>query len=409
MNVRFVVMSAVLASGCEQIKSLKNIHELEGKVEALTKQVAELEAKKPGAGSAEGKKPEAAAAKAEENPEGKADAKAEAKADAKPEAKADATAEAKPDAKADPKTDAKADAKPEAKVDAKVDAKADAKPDAKPDETPAAVAAAGPADASGKPATADAPPAAGTGITGDPAFAKLLSVVAENTAKTHPNTGGGPRWAYGKPGSAAWAELDPAWKACGEGKAQSPIDIEPKASTASPIVFHYQPSAASVVDTGRTLQVNVAPGNTIELAGATYRLTQLQLHAPSEHTIAGEHYPLEVQLVHQDAAGKLAVISVMYDTGAASKALAGVWSAWPRKPGLDHKLAGPFDPSAVLPETRSVFRYTGSLTTPPCTEGVVWNVMRRTVTDSNAHLEAFEARYAHNTRELQALNERKIE
>ena len=427
LNVKafLVLAAAVFASGCEQIKSLKNVHELEGKVEELSKQVAELQGAKPGAGSGSAKpgaaKPEEkteakGAAKPEENTEAKADDK---KSEDKPEAKKaegddkkaegdDKTAKVE-DKKADPKDGEDKKGEDKKGDDKKTEDKKteDKKSEDKKDDT---VAAAGPADASGKAATADAAPPPDAGLD-DPAFKNLLHVVAENTGRTRPNGPvGDQRWDYsGKNGSAAWASIDPSWKACGAGKAQSPIDIEPKSGSAKPIVFHYKPTIATVMDTGRTLQVNVAPGSTIEIGDAVYQLVQFQFHAPSEHTIAGEHYPLEVQLVHKDGEGKQAVISVLYDTGAEAKPLANVWSAWPHKLGAEAKLAKPFDPSALLPETRTVFRYTGSLTTPPCTEGVVWNVMRRTLSESKAHLDAFGARYTHNSRELQALNERTVE
>jgi carbonic anhydrase len=206
-----------------------------------------------------------------------------------------------------------------------------------------------------------------------------------------------------------WGTLDPAWHSCLDGKAQSPIDIEPRAGKSAPIVFHYAPTAATVVDNGHTLEVRLAPGSTIEIGKAVYQLVQFHFHTPSEHTVAGERFPLELHLVHQDAAGKLAVISVLYDAGAESRPLSAVWSKWPRKVGGEDKLNKPFDPSELLPETRTVFRYPGSLTTPPCSEGVAWNVMRRAMTDSKAHLEAFTKHYPHNAREQQALNDRKIE
>jgi len=244
----------------------------------------------------------------------------------------------------------------------------------------------------------------------DRAFARLQEVVAKTVGPSKHGESGEPHWAYdGKNGPPTWGTLDPAWSACLAGKAQSPIDIEPRAGSASPIVFHYQPSAATIIDNGHSLQVKLAPGNTIEVDGKTYRLLQFHFHAPSEHTIAGEHYPLEAHLVHQDGDGKLVVIGVLYDIGAESRPLARLWSNWPRKVGVEDKLAKPFDPGELLPETRTVFRYTGSLTTPPCMEGVLWNVMRRVPSDSKAALDGFARHYASNARGVQPLNGRKIE
>jgi carbonic anhydrase len=337
VNPRYLIVAAVLGAGCEQWKAPKRIHELEGRVDELAKEVAGL---KDGSGAS------------------------------KP--KADAHAKAGPGEHA---------------------------------------AGAGP-DAHGEPAkeraaTVEHPPDAGA--KHDDPMERLKAVIESNTI----GKGGShdaPHWSYeGKTGPAAWGVLDPAWELCGSGKAQSPIDIEPKAGAATPIVFHYKPTAATIIDNGHTLQVNLAAGSSIDIDNWPYDLVQFHFHSPSEHTIAGEHYPLEVHLVHKDAKGKLAVIGVLYDVGADSKALAGVWSKWPRKVGVEDKLRKPFDPSALLPETRTAFRYAGSLTTPPCSEGVVWNVMRRTLSESRKHLTLFSQHYSLNARDPQPLNDRKIE
>ena|SRR5689334_10607849 len=349
MATRFLIAAAVLAAGCEQWKAPGKIHELEGRVDELSKQVAALKG-----GSA-----------AEPAPKGEHGDKAAA---AEP-AHGEHGAPAEPAAKA-----------------------SEGKPDRedKPEKTDKAEP-----DRSEKP---------------DP-MARLRDLVDKNTIGGKPAAKPEePHWAYdGKAGPPAWGTLDPAWAACSNGKAQSPIDIEPRAGSATPIVFHYKPTAATIVDNGHTLQVKLAPGNTIEIDGKTYNLLQFHFHSPSEHTIAGEHYPLEVHLVHMDSAAKLAVIGVLIDIGPDSKALGGLWSAWPRKVGVEDKLKKPFDPSVLLPDTRTLFRYTGSLTTPPCSEGVLWNVMRRTLTDGQQHLQLFGLRYPRNAREVQALNDRKIE
>jgi len=213
----------------------------------------------------------------------------------------------------------------------------------------------------------------------------------------------------GAEGPAEWGDLDSDWTACKKGKAQSPIDIAPKASAASPITFRYKPTAATVVDNGHTLQVSLAAGSSIVIDDHQYDLVQFHVHTPSEHTIAGEKYPLEVHLVHKDKDGKLAVIGVLYDTGGDSKALAAVWKKWPSKQNAEKKLDKSFDPASLLPETRTAYRYEGSLTTPPCTEGVVWNVMRRTMTDSKADMTLVGLHLSANARPVQPLGDRSIE
>jgi carbonic anhydrase len=369
-----LIAVAVLGAGCEQLKSPQRISELEGRFDALSKEVARLREKAATAG-----------------PDGH---------------DGSGSAAATPGA-AGAGSGSGSAAGPEARSTG---------------EPP------GPQDGSGHVATAEPTAAdAGTPDGGkqddtqrddtkrdDAAMDHLLAVVSKNTTTPRPGEPAGKpdavHWAYdGKTGPPTWGTLDPAWRACLTGKAQSPIDIEPRAGSATPIVFHYKATAATIVDNGHTLQVNLAPGSSIEIDDVPYDLLQLHFHTPSEHTIAGEHYPLEVHLVHKDGAGKLAVIGVLYDVGAESKVLAGLWSAWPQNLDVEDKLKKPFDPSALLPETRTVFRYTGSLTTPPCTEGVLWNVMRRTPSDTRPHLEAFGLHEKRNARGVQPLGDRKIQ
>jgi carbonic anhydrase len=212
-------------------------------------------------------------------------------------------------------------------------------------------------------------------------------------------------WTYtGDTGPARWASLDTKWAAC-SGAAQSPIDLELQASKARPITFDYKPTAASVVDNGHTLQVNLEAGSRITIEDAAFDLVQFHVHTPSEHTIAGESFPMEVHLVHKDKDGKLAVVGVMYEVGE-SKVLEPVWSKWPAKLDTAAKLKKPFDPSTLLPESRTVVSYTGSLTTPPCTEGVLWNVMRRTRVLTQKQLDVLRAHYPKNARPVMPRGER---
>ncbi|MCX5741840.1 MAG: carbonic anhydrase family protein [Proteobacteria bacterium] len=277
----------------------------------------------------------------------------------------------------------------------------------KPDEH---VADAGSASGSGKPGSEHDKPVAEDEHKDKEAKdehkdAKDAKDAAKDAAPHQP-----PHFAYeGADGPAEWGSLDPSWTACAKGTAQSPIDITPRAGTASPIEFHYKSSAATLVDNGHTLQVSLAPGSSIVIDKHTYELVQFHIHTPSEHVIAGEQYPLEVHLVHKDADGKLAVIGVLYDVGPEARALSSVWASWPSKHDVEKKLKKPFDPTVLLPETRTVYRYSGSLTTPPCTEGVVWNVMRRTMTDSKLDFTLLGLRMKPNTRPVQPLGDRKIE
>ncbi|TMQ03700.1 MAG: carbonic anhydrase family protein [Deltaproteobacteria bacterium] len=381
---RVLIALVVLASGCEQLKSPKRIAALEERVEQLSGEVEALKAgsgsgAKPvdHAGSGSGDQTISEAGSAAAGGEGAAaEAAGSAAGSDGPGSDAGSAAVAAGEGSAAPGSHDSHEVGSAARSDAGV---ADAGPD-------------------------------------DRALADLKAVVSKMTGKqpgtpSPPSPEPGPaHWSYdGKTGAPTWGTLDPAWATCLKGKAQSPIDIEPRAGTARPIVFHYQLTPATIVDNGHTLQVNLGPGSSIEVDGRSYQLVQFHVHTPSEHTIAGERYPLELHLVHQSADGKLAVIGVLYDAGAESRALGALWSKWPRKVGAEDKLRKPFDPSELLPETRTVFRYPGSLTTPPCTEGVIWNVMRRAMSDSKAHLEELARHHPHNARETQALGDRKVE
>jgi carbonic anhydrase len=364
----YLIAAAVLGAGCEQLKSPQRIHDLESRVDELATEVSAL------TGKAVGGKPK---------PDGHGASKVES---------GHGDDDKKPDRKGEKK----------AEKGEKGD-KGDKGAKGGHGETPEKPEVAKGEDAHGAGSGDDK-----HGSSDDDAVARLKALVAKQgkpERKAEPA-----HWGYdSKSGPAQWGELDPAWKTCQTGAAQSPIDIEPKAGSASPITFRYVPTAASVVDNGHTLQVNMAEGSSIEIDGEPYVLMQFHFHTPSEHTIAGEHYPLEVHLVHKGAGGKLAVVGVLFDAGADAKGLDPVWAKWPKKVGVEEKLRKPIDPTALLPDSRKVFRYEGSLTTPPCAEGVIWNVMRRTLSEGKARIDAFGRHYPNNAREVQALNDRKIE
>jgi carbonic anhydrase len=219
-----------------------------------------------------------------------------------------------------------------------------------------------------------------------------------------------PHWAYaGKAGSAHWAELDQGFTACKLGKEQSPIDIRgAKAEALAPIGFAYTGSPAEIVNNGHTVQVNLGNGGTIKLASGEYKLVQFHFHTPSEEKVNGKRYPLVAHLVHKNDAGALAVVAVLFKQGHANRALQPVFAALPAKAGEAHALADDFNPAAMLPAQRGYYAYMGSLTTPPCSEGVHWQVLQTTAEISKGQLAAFRKLYAMNARPVQPLNGRAI-
>ncbi len=222
---------------------------------------------------------------------------------------------------------------------------------------------------------------------------------------------GAAHWAYtGKAGTAHWAELEQDFAACKLGRAQSPIDIRhAKAGAPAPIDFGYTASGADIVNNGHTVQVNVPDGGQVHLASGDYKLLQFHFHTPSEEMVNGKHYPLVAHLVHRNDAGELAVVAVLFKQGHENAALKPLFAALPAHAGEHHAVDGNVDLSSLLPADHHYYGYMGSLTTPPCSEGVHWQVMRQPVEISKAQLAAFRKLYPMNARPVQPLHGRVVE
>ncbi len=218
-------------------------------------------------------------------------------------------------------------------------------------------------------------------------------------------------WGYGPhDGPARWATLDPAFATCDLGREQSPIDLTGgRRADLTPVEFDYPRTRVAVENTGRTIQVNPDPGSGILLDGVRYALQQFHFHHGSEHTVDGARLPLEMHLVHRSDRGSLAVVGVLFTVGAANAALAPVWACLPATPGGSAAPSGRLDLSALLPAGHTTWRYRGSLTTPPCTEGVAWVVLTDPLTLSAAQIDAFAALYPNNRRPVQPLGERVLQ
>ncbi len=186
------------------------------------------------------------------------------------------------------------------------------------------------------------------------------------------------QWGYsGTEGPRHWGELSEDFAPCTDGQEQSPINIDnPTKADLADIVFNYRPSALNIVNNGASVQVNYDPGSSIAWDGAVYQLVQFHFHTPSEHTVKGKTYALELHLVHRSAEGKLAVVGVLVDIGAENPAFASIWDHLPSEAGAEQIVEGvTINAGDLLPQTKSYFTYDGSLTTPPCTEGVKWFVL----------------------------------
>jgi carbonic anhydrase len=217
-------------------------------------------------------------------------------------------------------------------------------------------------------------------------------------------------WGYeGQESAAHWGMLGPAYMACEAGSHQSPINVSmPRhAQQQERLVFQYQSGLVQALDNGHTIQVSVPPGNALHLNGRTYFLSQFHFHDPSEHHVDGRTYPMEIHLVHQNKKGHIVVLAAFIETGPTNQSLAELWTMLPTKAGEQ----GPehtFNPRALLPPGTHHVSYHGSLTTPPCNEGVQWIVLRDPVTMSAQQVEQFVSVIGHNARPIQPLHERQI-
>ena len=217
-------------------------------------------------------------------------------------------------------------------------------------------------------------------------------------------------WGYeGQFGPEHWAELKPEFAACSAGKRQSPIDIRDGISVQlEPVQFDYKPSSFRVIDTGHTVQVNVSPGNSIEVMGKRFELMQFHFHRPSEERINGRQFDMVAHLVHKDLDGKLAVIAVLLDRGSVQPIVQTVWNNLPLEKGEEVVARATLDLNGLLPAERGYFTYMGSLTTPPCSEGVLWMVMRNPVSISPEQISIFSRLYPMNARPVQSASGRLI-
>jgi carbonic anhydrase len=237
---------------------------------------------------------------------------------------------------------------------------------------------------------------------------KMITEMRDEHPSTHAHQEA--HWSYaGAGGPDSWGRLKPEFARCASGTRQSPIDIRDGIKVAlDPVQFDYKPSAFRVIDNGHTVQVNVAPGNAIEVMGRRYELVQFHFHRPSEERIAGRQFDMVAHLVHKDAEGRLAVVAVLLDKGGAQPVVQQVWNNLPLEKGEELAARLPIDLNQLLPEQRAYFTYMGSLTTPPCSEGVLWMVMKQPVQVSDYQVAVFSRLYPMNARPVQGAFDRVI-
>ena len=228
----------------------------------------------------------------------------------------------------------------------------------------------------------------------------MLELAHAEPARQHAHI----HWDYeGEGGPENWSKLDPKNTACAIGQRQSPIDIRDgiKVDLES-IKFNYRPSTFRIVDNGHTIQVEVGE-NSINLTGKSYELVQLHFHRPSEEKVNGQRFDMVVHLVHKSDEGQLAVVAVLLERGSENPFIQTLWNNLPLERNTPvQPPATQIDLASLLPATRSYYTYMGSLTTPPCSEGVLWLVMKQPVQVSQDQINIFSRLYRNNARPIQS-------
>lgn len=243
-------------------------------------------------------------------------------------------------------------------------------------------------------------------------FVFMILLVTALAACAPANTGDNPpHWTYeGEDDPEYWGELDPAYATCSTGKSQSPIDVSnPSEQDLTNIAFHYQASQVNILNNGHTVQVNYDAGSYIELDGIRYDVLQFHYHAPSEHVVDGKEFPAELHIVHKNADGGLAVVGILLAEGSQNDAYQSFIDNLPAEKSDVHDAGVTVNATDLIPTVQTTFRYSGSLTTPPCTEGVNWLVMTTPVELSSEQMNKLESIFEKNNRPVQPLNDRPLE
>jgi len=221
---------------------------------------------------------------------------------------------------------------------------------------------------------------------------------------------GGAHWGYeGKHGPEHWGELSEKFRACSEGKTQSPIDIrDVKGASKAKVVLHYKPTKIKILNNGHTLKVSYDKGSYMTVNGKRYDLLQFHFHSPSEHTVGGKHSAMEMHLVHKSKDGGFAVIGVLIEKDGKNKAFSTLWKKLPEEEGEEYNRKATVNVADLLPSDKAFYNYTGSFTTPPCTEGVNWFVLKNKVHLSGHQVKEFREIMHGDNRPVQPINGRVI-
>jgi carbonic anhydrase len=242
-------------------------------------------------------------------------------------------------------------------------------------------------------------------------FAVLAAVLVTSIAHAQWKT----PWSYeGATGPEHWGALDPAYAACNAGEEQSPIDIQLTTKGKLPALrFDYHGGPLKyLINNGKTVRVNYhGPDNDnfLFVGEERYQLTQFHFHRPSEESIHGKAFAMVAHFMHESREGKVAGVAALFESGSANDTVQQIWDHMPLVEGKEQEILGvSVNPAGLLPHDLGYYTYEGSLTAPPCTEGVTWFVLKSRVEISSAQVAAFARLYPHDVRPVQPLNGRVV-
>ena len=219
-------------------------------------------------------------------------------------------------------------------------------------------------------------------------------------------------WDYlGVENPSHWGLLSEEYKTCETGNRQSPINITMvhHGEHHQKLVFHYRTSQLHEMNNGHTIQVSHVSGCRVDLNDRKYKLRQFHFHSPSEHHIEGKTFPMEMHLVHQDNSGHVLVIAVLMETDASQPVLSKLWKWLPEQKEKEVSIPLELSLTDILPQDTSHYTYSGSLTTPPCTEGVQWIVLKKLMHVTKQDVDQFVQIIGQNARPIQPLRDRHID
>ncbi len=239
----------------------------------------------------------------------------------------------------------------------------------------------------------------------------IIAVMTLITLNSY-GAGGGAHWGYsGASGPANWGDVKPEYGTCKLGMSQSPVNIIPTKALRGdlgPIEFDYRDTPLKMINNGHTIQVNYGSDSFMRVSGKTYKLLQLHFHSPSEDSVNGKSYDMQAHFVHQNSEGQLAVVGVFLEKGEYNPFIGTLWNEMPHEVNSEQVSHTQINGSSLLPSNGSYYHFSGSLTTPPCSEDVQWYVLQTPVEASAEQIEEFVSLVGHNARPTQPLNDREV-